>query len=119
MRHLLVFVLFASPALALCLAAFLELRSDASRFARAWKLTPIAFGLAVYLLSFVSSDLPARITLWGVDTTSADTGVMIFAVVSCSGAFFNYSRRASSVLVALAGLVVEWLLVFIGRHPNY
>jgi hypothetical protein len=97
------------PGLAFCTAAVIELRSDRKLGTRVLCLLPVLIGLSLYgsLWSPEPLHLPAFLTI------ANDRFVtLIAATVACSGAFINFSKRASSILIALGGLEMVFVSIF-------
>jgi len=98
------------PLFAFVIAGIIEARSDKSLSQRLGKLVPIILGLAAFVLSldpqgFFHVTSSSSLTLSRVMT-------MLCAVIACSGSFIVYSRRLSSALVALGGLVLAFGWMF-------
>jgi hypothetical protein len=59
-----------------------------------------------------------QLTLFHVSASPLADGrmmAMFFAVIACSGAFINYSRRSSSILIALGGLELTFISIFFSQ----
>lgn len=117
MKQLFAIVMFF-PLLAFLIAGLMELRSDRSLGQRFVKLVPVILGLAAFVLSFNPQGFlhvtpSSSVTLSRVMT-------IVCAVIACSGAFMVYSRRTTSVLVALGGLVLAfgWMFNRVGVNTS-
>ncbi len=109
MKQLLAVVMFF-PLFAFLIAGLIELRSDMSLAQRLGKVVPIILGLTAFVLffnpqGFLHVTPSSSVTLSRVMT-------MVCAVVASSGAFLAYSRRVSSALVAVGGLVLAYGWMF-------
>jgi hypothetical protein len=103
-------VMMFFPLLAFLLAGLVELRSESSLARRLGKLIPIVLGVAAFVLSFNPQGL-VHVTP-SSSTTLSRVMTIVCAVIACSGAFVAYSRRLSSVLMALGGLVLAFGWMF-------
>lgn len=109
MKFVLPAILIVFPLFAFCFAAITELRSSESPWKKSLALAPIVFGLVVYGFAWG----PFR--LLHIPFASPVGGrmmAMFSALVACSGAFVGYSRRRSSVLIALGGLELMFVYIF-------
>jgi hypothetical protein len=84
-------------------------------------LIPIAIGLGACLFVwkpdlFLPGSISTSIRYGSDSIIYGKTMSVIFAIVACSGAFITYSRRASSVLVVLGGLVMEVVWMFFSEY---
>jgi hypothetical protein len=109
MKQLFAVVMFF-PLFAFLIAGLMELRSDSSLAQRVGKLVPVILGLAAFVLSFnpqgfLHATPSSSVTLSRVMT-------MVCAAIACSGAFMVYSRRISSIFIALGGLVLAFGWMF-------
>lgn len=98
------------PLFAFLIAGLMEWRSDRSLAQRIGKVVPIILGLAAFVLffnpqGFLHVTPSSSVTLSRVMT-------MVCVLIACSGAFVVYSRRISSMLVALGGLVLAFGWMF-------
>ena len=98
------------------LAAILELRSDAKLALKIQNLIPAILGLTIVAVSGASGNL-------FTDPSSSYSGLAHWiafssAVVGSSGALIRYSRKSSSILIALGGLTLAFLWIFFGQ-PTY
>lgn len=97
------------PLFAFCFAAVTELRSDKKRGEKSLSLIPIVLGLVVYGFAW------GPLRLFHVTLPSPLSGrvmALISAFIASSGAFISYSRRSSSILVALGGLEITFIYMF-------
>ena len=108
MKGLLLVVMFF-PLVAFVIAGITELRSDRSLGQKLGILLPITLGIAAFVLSFNPQGF-LHVTASSSMTLSR-VMTMLCAAIACSGSFILYSRRLSSVLVALGGLVLafDWM----------
>jgi hypothetical protein len=109
MKQLLAVVMFF-PLFAFVIAAVSELRSDSSLGRRVGKVVPIILGLAAFAV-FIDPQGLLQVTPTSSLTLSR-VMTMVCAIVACSGAFIPYSRRITSALVALGGLVLAFGWMF-------
>jgi hypothetical protein len=104
-------VAFFFPMLAFAVAGFIELRSSRKGTEKLRNLIPIILGIAAFGLSFNPQAL-----FGGMTTTPSATLSQVMTVLSAgiaaSGLFISYSRRASTVWVAVGGSVLALLWWF-------
>jgi hypothetical protein len=96
--------------------AILEVRSDAKLVQKIRNLVPVILGLAIVAISCGAAKLFP-------DPSSSYSGLAHWiafssTLVGSSGALVSYSKRFSSVLMALAGLTLAFLWIFFGQ-PTY
>jgi hypothetical protein len=108
MKQVLIVIAFF-PLVAFCIAAVIEVRSNSGTM-RLWKLVPILFGVAAFLLSL---DPQSLLRLTPASSVTVSRVMTIFsAIIACSGVFMIYSRRSSAVWVACGGLVLAFFWMF-------
>src|SRR4051794_30698726 len=105
MKELLIVVMLF-PLVAFLIAAVTELRSDRSLAQKLARLVPVILGLAAFVLSFNPQGFLHVTASSSVILSQVMT--MICAVIASSGSFIAYSRRSSSALIALGGLVLAF-----------
>ena len=112
MKQLLAVLMFL-PVFAFLIAGLMEMRSDRTFTQRLGKVIPVILGLGAFVLSldpqvFLHVTPASSVTLSRVMT-------LFSALIACSGAFVNYSRRASSVFMAIGGMLMAFLWIFFGQ----
>jgi len=107
MKYILPTVAILSPLVAFIIAGAIELRSNGRLAERACGLVSVAFGILVYGLFFAPEFLPGF--------TVGNWLTLAAAAVASSGAIIPYSRRSSSVLVAVGGLALVFIGIFFAK----
>jgi hypothetical protein len=100
------------PGLAFCMAGVIELRSERKLAARMLCLVPVLLGLGLYasLWSPEPLHLPEFLRI-----ANERFVTLIAATVACSGAFITFSKKTSSILIALGGLEMVFVSIFFSK----
>ena len=109
MKGLLLLVMLF-PLVAFVIAGIMELRSNTDLVQKIGKLVPIILGIGAFIFSFDPQGF-LHVTASSSMTLSR-VMTMVCALIACSGSFIVYSRRASSTLVAVGGLVLAFGWMF-------
>jgi len=101
------------PGIAFCTTGVIELRSDRKVATRMLCLVPVLLGLGLYG-SLWSPEPPLHLPTF-LTIANERFVTLIAAAVACSGAFINFSKKTSSILIALGGLEMVFVSIFFSR----
>lgn len=104
------------PAVVVGLVGVLELKSDIKRSDKVRNLIPVAIALALVVLFFLLERV--------IDVTSpympwlARGMTVLAAIVAVSGVIVKYSRKISSILIVLTGLMLALYWAFLSMPKS-
>jgi hypothetical protein len=107
MKYILPAATLIFPLIAFLIAGVIELRSGKRAAEKILSLTSVLLGILVYGLFLAPGFLPGF--------TVGNWLIFSAAAVASSGAIIPYSRRSSSVLVAIGGLELVFIGIFFAK----
>jgi hypothetical protein len=110
-KQIAILILFF-PLVSFCVAGIIELRSRRGLAAKLSSLVPIILGIGAFGVAWA----PERLHVATFSSPIFGRWMALFsAVLASSSAFVSYSRRTSSVLVAIGGLSMAFIWMFFSQ----